>query len=421
MSGLAIRVDGLGKRYRIGTRREAYATIRETLTRLAAAPFRARSREKHVWALRDVSFEVRWGEIVGIIGRNGTGKTTLLKLLSRITEPTEGGADVWGRLGSLLEVGTGFHPELTGRENIYLNGAILGMTRSEIARRFDEIVAFAGVETFLDTAVKHYSSGMYVRLAFAVAAHLEPEIMLVDEVLAVGDAAFQQRCLGKMQEISQGGRTVLLVSHHMGTVQRLCERAILLDGGRVVKDGPSDSVVSAYLQSGFGTGAQRSFVGPDAPGNETVRLREVRVIDRDGTTKEMFDVREPVGVEMTYDVLVGSHPLVPMIGLYTERGLLAFNAVDTDRAWQEPRRPGPWISTVWIPGNFLSEGLMSVTVLMRTLTTPYIRHFAVSDAASFRVSDPVEGDTAIGDYVQLTNWRAAVRPILSWTTRRGDA
>jgi lipopolysaccharide transport system ATP-binding protein len=422
MSDLALRVEGLRKRYRIGARREPYQTLRDTVARLATAPFRSRERAEHIWALNDISFDVRWGEVVGIIGRNGAGKTTLLKVLSRITEPTEGAADVWGRLGSLLEVGTGFHPELTGRENVFLNGAILGMTRAEIARRFDEIVAFAEVETFLDTPVKHYSSGMYVRLAFAVAAHLEPEILLVDEVLAVGDAAFQRRCLGKMREVSQAGRTVLLVSHHMGTVQRLCERVILLDEGRVVKDGPAEPVVSTYLQTSFGSGARRAWpVREEAPGNETVRLYEVRVVDREGKTREAFDVREAVGIEMTYDVLVQTCPLVPLIALFNERGVCSFNAVDTDRAWQEPRKSGRWTTTAWIPGNLLSEGLMSVTVLMRTLTTPYIRHFAVSDAVSFRVSDPVEGDTAIGDYVQLTSWRGGVRPILSWTTSFEDA
>ena len=416
MSAFAVRVEGLGKRYRLGGRRDPYFTLRDALTRLVSSPFRPREAREEFWALRDVSFDVRWGEIVGVIGRNGAGKTTLLKLLSRITDPTEGSAGIWGRLGSLLEVGTGFHPELTGRENIFLNGAILGMTRAEIRQRFDAIVAFAEVEQFLDTPVKHYSSGMYVRLAFAVAAHLEPDILLVDEVLAVGDAAFQRRSLGKMQEVSRGGRTVILVSHHMGTVQRLCERVILLDGGRIVKDGPSSDVVSAYLQHGLASAADREWTDDArAPGSDVVRLRRVRMIDRLNVCKDVFDVREPVGIEMTYDVLSATHPVVPMIGITTERGVLAFNAVDTNRTWQDPRKTGQWTSTAWIPGNLLSEGLMSVSILMRTMS-PYVRHFSVSDAVSFRVTDPVEGDTAIGDYVQLTNWRGGVRPILTWTT-----
>src|SRR5213082_392195 len=237
----AIQAQGLGKKYRLGRRVERYRTLRESVM---ATPRRLRSRRTgdEFWALRDVDLEVGEGEVLGIIGRNGAGKTTLLRLLSRITEPTAGYADIRGRVGSLLEVGTGFHTELTGRENIFLNGAILCMRRSEIVRKFDEIVEFAGVEKFLDTPVKRYSSGMTVRLAFSVAAHLEPEILLVDEVLAVGDAEFQKRCLGKMESFGQSGRTVLFVSHSMPTIARLCPRLILLDGGRLVEDGPAEQV-----------------------------------------------------------------------------------------------------------------------------------------------------------------------------------
>ena len=244
MSAPAIRAEGLAKRFRLG-KRQRYGVLRDSLTELARAPLRALTRSgagrreaETIWALRDVSFEVGHGEVVGIIGRNGAGKSTLLKVLSRITEPTAGRAEVHGRVGSLLEVGTGFHHELTGRENVYLNGAILGMRKAEIDRNFDEIVAFAELERFLDTPVKHYSSGMYMRLAFAVAAHLEPEILLVDEVLAVGDLAFQTKCLRKMQDVSVAGRTVLFVSHNMGAIQRLCPRSLLLDDGRVVARRP---------------------------------------------------------------------------------------------------------------------------------------------------------------------------------------
>jgi lipopolysaccharide transport system ATP-binding protein len=256
MSELAIRVENLSKRYRIGQgARAPYKTLRESLMGALAAPVnRLRSRQRisknedHIWALKDVSFEVNHGEVVGIIGRNGAGKTTLLKILSRITEPTSGSVDLYGRVGSLLEVGTGFHPELTGRENIYLNGAILGMHREEIERKFDEIVAFAEIEKFIDTPVKFYSSGMYVRLAFAVAAHLEPEILLVDEVLAVGDAAFQKKCLGKMEEVASKGRTVLYVSHNMNSVEKLCSRAILLlDGIAILDSQLVTNVIQKYL------------------------------------------------------------------------------------------------------------------------------------------------------------------------------
>lgn len=255
MNDIAIKVDGLSKLYRLGERQGRYKTLRETITDFFAAPYRKMRNPKSgirnpesevIWALKDVSFKIKRGEVVGIIGRNGAGKSTLLKVLSRITEPTKGYADIYGRIGSLLEVGTGFHPELTGRENIYLNGAILGMKRSEIDRKFDEIVAFAEVERFIDTPVKHYSSGMYLRLAFAVAAHLETEILLVDEVLAVGDVQFQKKCLGKMSEVAKHGRTVLFVSHNMLAVRNLCSRAILLENGRLELNAGVEQVMNAY-------------------------------------------------------------------------------------------------------------------------------------------------------------------------------
>lgn len=260
MGNVAIKVENLGKMYRIGGPQERYQTFRDAITRAAAAPFKrardllrgqaygAAGLKEEIWALKDVSFEIKHGEVVGIIGRNGAGKSTLLKILSRITEPTTGYADVYGRVGALLEVGTGFHPELTGRENVYLNGAILGMSRKEIDRKFDEIVDFAGVEKFIDTPVKHYSSGMGLRLGFSVAAHLEPEILVVDEVLAVGDAEFQKKCLGKMGEVAGEGRTVLFVSHNMGAVQRICNRSLLLNSGSVTMDANTDAVIYSYTE-----------------------------------------------------------------------------------------------------------------------------------------------------------------------------
>ena len=259
MSDLAIQISGLSKRYRIGIR-EKYPTIRETLMRAASAPLHKVRNwvsgknsgigSEWIWALRDIEFEAKQGEIIGIIGRNGAGKTTLLKVLSGITEPTTGYADIYGRVGSLLEVGTGFHMELTGRENIFMNGAILGMRRREIKKKFDEIVAFSEIEKFLDTPVKRYSSGMYVRLAFAVAAHIEPEILIVDEVLSVGDVRFQKKCIGKMQDMSQSqGRTVLFVSHNMDTIQRLCTRCIILEQGKLIAQGDTSSMVLRYISS----------------------------------------------------------------------------------------------------------------------------------------------------------------------------
>jgi lipopolysaccharide transport system ATP-binding protein len=251
MSDVVIHVEGLGKRYRVGER-ERYLALRDVLTRAFAAPFR-RGQERRtrdfMWALRDVSLDVRQGEVIGLIGRNGAGKTTLLKILSRITRPTEGFAEIHGRVGSLLEVGTGFHPELTGRENIYLSGAILGMSRREISQKYDAIVDFAGVERHIETPLKHYSTGMQMRLAFSVAAHLEPEILLVDEVLAVGDIEFQKKCLGKMQDVSKSGRTIVFVSHQMNQIRRLCERVVWIDAGSLRGDGIAERVISAYEQS----------------------------------------------------------------------------------------------------------------------------------------------------------------------------
>lgn len=252
MSEIAIRVEDLGKRYRIGGPKESYGTLRDSLVSLAQAPLQAVRRgrsngHREFWALRNVSFEVKRGEVLGVIGRNGAGKSTLLKILSRITEPTTGYAEIRGRVGSLLEVGTGFHPELTGRENIYLNGAILGMKKAEIDRAFDEIVEFAEIEKFLDTPVKRYSSGMYMRLAFSIAAHLEPEILIVDEVLAVGDASFQKKCLGKMGDVAQEGRTVLFVSHNMAAVESLCRRVVVLAAGNVVCDQHPTTAIARYI------------------------------------------------------------------------------------------------------------------------------------------------------------------------------
>jgi lipopolysaccharide transport system ATP-binding protein len=312
LSEIVIRVEGLGKSYRL--RHERYEALRDVITdrfrslgrRLvgrASAPD-AGGEEEEFWALRDVGFDVKRGEVLGIIGRNGAGKSTLLKVLSRITEPTEGRVTIRGRVASLLEVGTGFHPELTGRENIYLNGAILGMTRSEIRRKFDEIVAFAETERFLDTPVKRYSSGMYVRLAFAVAAHLEPDILVVDEVLAVGDAEFQRKCLGKMRDVSQGGRTVLFVSHNMAAVQALCGRGVLLDRGRVVFDGRASEAVRQYLESG--SAAVDSGVG--RPLSKSLTL--VRMECEPAGVRRHAQVNFHVAIDATADEVVSDLALL---------------------------------------------------------------------------------------------------------------
>jgi lipopolysaccharide transport system ATP-binding protein len=421
----AIRVTGVGKRYRLGERRARYKALRDVLAGAAAAPVRLlrriaggatpESERETIWALQDVSCEIAHGEVVGIIGRNGAGKSTLLKILARITDPTTGVVEIEGRIGSLLEVGTGFHPELTGAENIFLNGVILGMRKREIDGKFDEIVSFAGVEKFVDTPVKHYSSGMYLRLAFSVAAHLEPEIMLVDEVLAVGDAAFQRKCLDKMEEVGRKGRTVLFVSHNMPAITRLCPRTILLDGGRVVADGPSHEVVSAYLSTGAGTTSRRDWSGADAPGDSVVRLLSVSVTTEEGRVSDAIDIRRPVGLRMEYDVLEPGHVLYPTFEIFNDEGLRVFDTIDSDPEWRgRARTPGRFVSTAWIPGNFLSEGTLFVNAEIATYH-PLTQHVLERDAVAFQVVDSLDGDSARGDWAG--SMRGAVRPLLKWTTR----
>ncbi|MDD5292445.1 MAG: ABC transporter ATP-binding protein [Candidatus Omnitrophica bacterium] len=314
MSKIAIKLENISKQYRIGSLQARYRTLRDTITEAVKSPFRkaasllrgeaygAADLTQIIWALRDVSAEIKHGEAVGIIGRNGAGKTTLLKILSRITEPTSGYGIIYGRVGSLLEVGTGFHPELTGRDNIYLNGAILGMKKAEISRKFDEMVDFSGVEEFIDTPIKHYSSGMYMRLAFAVAAHLEPEILLVDEVLAVGDASFQKKCLNKMSDVASQGRTVVLVSHNMEAILGLCSRAIWLNGGKKEEDGPSQDIVKKYLSSYVERGAWRTPIAErtDRGGSGLIRFVNFRLQDEKGNPLDFVSTGETVDFVFSY-------------------------------------------------------------------------------------------------------------------------
>lgn len=336
MSDVAIRVENLSKQFHIGSQVASYRTFRETIQDAVSAPFRraasllrgqatgASELNESFWALRNLSFEVKEGEVIGIIGRNGAGKSTLLKILSRITEPTEGRITLRGRVGSLLEVGTGFHPELTGRENVYLNGAILGMRRVEIERKFDEIIAFAEIERFVDTPVKHYSSGMYMRLAFAVAAFLEPEILIVDEVLAVGDAAFQKKCLGKMGEVAGEGRTVLFVSHNMGAMNELCTKAIWLKSGQIQETGTTAQVVSHYLRDGATTASGVVFA--DHPAADQIKFLSLELLTVEGIPTYTFDVTKPIVARFGYEIEKKTEGLELSFRVRNALGIIVFTA-----------------------------------------------------------------------------------------------
>ncbi|QJX00484.1 ABC transporter ATP-binding protein [Frigoriglobus tundricola] len=434
MSDLAISVEGVGKKYRLGTPSgtDRLSEVMVGLGRMAArvptrwlgrlrrrpseaAPVEAAGRGEF-WALRDVSFEVKRGESVGIIGRNGAGKSTLLKVLSRITAPTVGRFGVRGRVASLLEVGTGFHGELTGRENIFLSGTLLGMSRQEIQKRLAEIVAFAEVDRFLDTPVKHYSSGMQMRLGFAVAAHLRADILIVDEVLAVGDVAFQKKCFGKMSQVATEGRTVLFVSHDVRAVTRFCSSSIVLDQGLVAFLGPTHEATAHYLKSDFGTTGSREWGAETAPGNDVARLRSIRVCGSDGDTRERVDIRHPIGIEMKFDILVGGRVLIPNYQFFTDEGMCAFASAELhDPDWRRRPRPvGSYTTTMWIPGNFLAEGSMSVRVGVTSLMPPQ-EQFWVRDAVTFAVFDPCDGESNRGDYIG--DFPGVVRPRFKWETQ----
>jgi lipopolysaccharide transport system ATP-binding protein len=417
MARPAVAVKGLSKRYEIGAAEPEYRTLREALTDVFTAPFRRRTEDdtRTLWALKDVSFEVPPGEVIGIIGRNGAGKSTLLKILSKITEPTDGRVEIRGRVASLLEVGTGFHPELTGRENVYLNGAILGMTHREIDRKFDEIVAFSELEKFIDTPVKRYSSGMSVRLAFAVAAHIEPEILILDEVLAVGDTDFQKKCLGKMGEVGRSGRTVLFVSHNLSAVTRLCQRAIVLSQGRIVFDDAADAACRSYLYMGDTSPAFREWSDPAAaPGDDTVRLLSVRVLNAAGDTADAFAASDPITIEMNYRVDNAERRHIAGIQFYGESGDCLFQSCDfNEKAWWEaPRARGNVRAVCHIPPHIFAEGRVNVLAAVISLDPTRV-HVAEADAVSFDVVDRGTGDTVRGPL--RGPWPGHVRPWLDWS------
>ena len=411
----SVRRAGHGAKGMAGNARlSSRENLPAALVAMRPAPCAMRSAEaspREFWALKDISFDVNQGEVVGIIGRNGAGKSTLLKILSEITEPTEGEIRIRGRVASLLEVGTGFHPELSGRENIFMNGAILGMTRAEILAKFDEIVAFAEVEKFIDTPIKRYSSGMQVRLAFAVAAHLEPEILLVDEVLAVGDIAFQKKCLGKMGDVTKEGRTVLFVSHNMGAVSKLCPRTIWLNSGSVVKDEKTAEVVSEYVTLGSLSSGFRIWNDiSTAPGNDVVRLNAVRIMRPSDQITSEVAIDRPVIIEMTFCNYFDGATLHGSIHLYDKQGVCVLDSANLlEKEWHlRPFPVGKYKMTCEIPANFLNDGLYTVGVLVTKGLDEIVK---VEDAISFTVYD---NGTQFQDY--HGRWLGVVRPILTWHT-----
>lgn len=411
-----ISVENLSKKYIIGhQKQERYTALRDVLANGARRfahklthPFAAPENDpthEEFWALKDASFDIQQGDRVGIIGRNGAGKSTLLKILSRITEPTSGKVSIKGRVASLLEVGTGFHPELTGRENIYLNGAILGMSRIEIKKKFDEIVAFAEVERFLDTPVKRYSSGMYVRLAFAVAAHLEPEILIVDEVLAVGDAQFQKKCLGKMQNVGQEGRTVLFVSHNMVALKSLCDKAIWLNAGSLVENGRAEDVVSNYLQIGVPVNMHQVWDDPkSAPGNASVRMHSVKIAYEGEASGVSLTVASPVDLEFELWNFEQGALLNFSVVLYDNQEVCIFNTASSAKVYPKGIVKG----TCHIPGNFLNDGVYRVRLLIVKDTS--VALIDLDNVAIFEVHD-VEREGA-----WYGKWIGAVRPTFKWET-----
>jgi lipopolysaccharide transport system ATP-binding protein len=426
MSEDVIRIEGVGKQYRLGQvgtgtfshdvsrwlrkisgKEDLYIKVGE-----ANNPA-TKGNSDLIWALKDISFNVKQGEVLGIVGKNGAGKSTLLKILSRVTTPSLGEIKVKGRIASLLEVGTGFHPELTGRENIFLNGAILGMTKNEIRSKFDEIVDFSGVERYIDTPVKRYSSGMYVRLAFAVAAHLEPEILIVDEVLAVGDAEFQKKCMGRMKAVSGEGRTVIFVSHNMTAVNSLCTECIYLKQGRVVSKGNTFKIVEEYLSTENTSRAYVEWGQGKNPGDDVAILHSVKLIDKNYNAVSFTSVEKEVGVEFIFEMLKAGFTPHPNIHVFTSKREHAFVSGNEDVAMYST--PGVYKAIMWIPANLLNEGAYVIGTALSTFVPTTKVHFFEQEALIFEVIEDTS-KRAISDFNQKIP--GVVRPKLQWETKK---
>ncbi len=405
-----LSIENISKKYVLNSKGKSNDDLRDTITgwsQKILRPSGPKDEKSDFWALKDINFEVKQGDRLGLVGANGAGKSTLLKILSQITAPTTGSVKIHGRMASLLEVGTGFHPELTGRENIFLNGAILGMRKAEIVKHFDAIVDFAGIEKFIDTPVKRYSSGMYVRLGFAIAAHLEPEILVVDEVLAVGDADFQKKSIGKMRDVSNSGRTLLFVSHNLTAVQGLCNKGAYLRGGELIKFGQIDDVITEYVKNVSKFNLAQAWESPnDAPGNDFVRIKSIKLVPHESHTRPNLDTTTPLRLELEYWNFVDQAELNVSIFLYSMTGECVFNIGDEAQFYQK----GTVKSVCDIPGDFLNDGsyYMSIMIVRDRLAPVYF----FEDALAFDIIDYREGTEWVG------KWPGAVRPkmiqVQSW-------
>ena len=429
----ALEVQNISKLYRLGSAADLDNKDSNALIRLLKRPinnFRkyrslykfteeelnsAQSGRDTLWALKDVSFDAQQGEVIGLVGPNGAGKSTLLKIISRITPPTRGKVIVRGRMSCLIEVGTGFHPELTGRENIYMSSTIMGMRKHEVDSKLDEIIDFSGVGKFIDTPTKRYSSGMSVRLAFSVMAHLEPEILVVDEVLAVGDAEFQRKCLNKMSGVGKEGKTVLFVSHNMAAVTRLCDRALLMQQGQIILDGSAAEIVHSHVTAGNDDVSGKEWADIEtAPGDDKVRMRSIRMVTNSGLLSGPLNVQHTVGIQMTFDVLEPDQILSPYFTVVSETGIDLFSTMDKDERFEhEARSPGRYTVTAWVPGGLLAEGTHYVRAVMRSIRDKY-RPFTERDVLSFIVSD--SDSSGIGSGWWEGRPGGVIRPDLEWTT-----